>query len=410
MKTNLETSKTLKINLNRITFRTLFAVVFCFSGLLTVVTGFQYRAALASLLVVPSLLLYGIRPNIVNLTYSGLFGVVVLSALINQSSVIQVVLFLRILIFSFLIFYIVQKFVTSRSIVPLIRACVVIAAFQLPVVVLQLFAYDYIPTSWASRVTRQDFVFGTFNFSTDYAMTFFLTLLVAYLLFNHEKNRIIKHKWLVVLWLTFTVIIANAQIVKLFLFIVWGVYLTTHFRLKVLLATTITGLLITGASVWLSNHGILAENVFTFVVRLLPNEERVLSQDSYLASEYSRHAAIVYLLTEGFTLFGDGPSQYYDVFSRTRLRGNTGHFFTFFSEVGSVGWLLSVLIFFFIAFPIRKGKLLISWMRVLMFVGINMLAFTAQVMNDVGVMLTYCLFAKLHLIELARPKSNYLSK
>ena len=70
-----------------------------------------------------------------------------------------------------------------------------------------------------------------------------------------------------------------------------------------------------------------------------------LIEEAFLSGSYGRGAAIAYYLNQDIKWFGDGPSKYFNVFSNIRMRGNTGHIFTFYSEVGLFGWLLSVLIF-----------------------------------------------------------------
>jgi hypothetical protein len=122
----------------------------------------------------------------------------------------------------------------------------------------------------------------------------------------------------------------------------------------------------------------------------------------FLAGRYGRGAAVAYYLNREILWLGDGPSRYYDPLSRVRLLGNWGHAFGFYSEVGVFGWLFSVLFFLLIAFPGQDGKFRLRWVPVLLFLAIQALSFTTQIMNDISIVLAYCIFAKTYLVPLRR--------
>ena len=129
----------------------------------------------------------------------------------------------------------------------------------------------------------------------------------------------------------------------------------------------------------------------------------------YLAGGYARGSAIHYYLTNPILWLGDGPSRYVDPITRTFIRGNYGHIFSFYSEVGLIGWLLSMLIFFQIAFKPAKGFIRFNWITFLMFVAVSILSLTSQIMNDISLVLIYCLIAKTYLIspsKISGPKSS----
>src|SRR4051812_30543520 len=92
----------LRINIAAVTFWVIFVLVFCLSGVLTVVTHQIYRAALMSLLVAPLILYYGFRTNWVFVAYALLTLVVFASAIVNHSSIFQIIEFSRTLVFSYL--------------------------------------------------------------------------------------------------------------------------------------------------------------------------------------------------------------------------------------------------------------------------------------------------------------------
>jgi hypothetical protein len=359
--------------------------------------GFQYRMGLVSALVIPLFLIYGIKIERVSIAYVALTGVVLLSGLYNRSSSREIVLFMRILGFSYLMYRLVEVYIHPDNIARVIRLCVAIAMIQLPIVVLQQLAYDYIPARLKASVIPIDFDFGTFNFKCDASMAFFSTLIVIFLLFDHKRNYIIRRRWVVLFWLTLTVLIANAELVKLILALVWGVYLVRYLSPKVIIYSIAVLLLVVGT---LTLFGIFDE-IWSDFTHSLSGNTRLdsSSEEAFLSGNYGRGAAVAYYLSGDILWLGDGPSKYYDVFSKTRLRGNTGHIFTFYSEVGLLGWLASVLIFSLIAFPGREWRMRVCLVGLLSFVSIQLLSFTTQIMNDVSVVLIYCIMAKSYLIK-----------
>lgn len=383
----------------RIVFYLVFFLVFCFSGLLYVITAHSYRTALVSALVIPLVLLHGIRVDRVFVACLILTVVVGMSALYNQSSLSDFVEFMRVPVFSYLIYYLVEVFIDRTNIAKIVKLCIAVSLIQLPMVLLQWFAFDRLPARWTEEAGITDFGFGTFSYKADYAMAFFLCLLVIFLLFDRDRSHIIRHRWAVALWLTLTILIANAQMVKPIVLLVWGAYLIRHLGVKTLLYVGVASVIIIVMIELLSGYGLLTQEVTLFAKLLVPSGPPDVS--GYLSGSYSRFGALQYFLDRGITLLGDGPSRYFDVFSRTRYVGNAGHFFTFYSEIGLLGWLTSVVILFWMAFPGGKLCLGNGWVRALAFLSVNALTFTSNVMNDISVMLIYCIVLKTYLIPAA---------
>lgn len=385
---------TIKINLKKSLFIVIFFTIFCFSFLLSVLSNFSYRAALVSLLVLPLLLLYGLRFDRVSFAYGILAVLVFLSGMLNRSSVINIFLFLRILVFSYLIYYLVKIALTPELTKKIIKISVWIAMIQLPIILLQWQLFDILPLRLRGPAALEDFASGTFNYKTDYAMAFFITSVIIFLLFEKRRNYFIKNKFYKALWLSVTVLIANSQIMKIAVLLIWLVFILVNFNFKNILIIGVCVILGGIALLLLSNSGLITEDITTFIDRLTSTGD----VDTYLSGGYSRTAALKYLVTDGFTWLGLGPTALSDPITRTLYRGNTGHFFTFFSEIGSLGWLASLLILILIAFPISNGKLKVNWSRILFFAAIFILSFTAQVMNDIAVFLMYCIMCNVNLV------------
>ena len=183
-------------------FYIVLVLVFLLSGLIGMLDIIPYRMAMASFLVLPLFLIHKIRVDRVLISYALLALVVASSALLNHSSPTEMLLFLRTLVFSYLIYFLVNVYVTEKNITSIMRLCVWIGVIQFPIVFLQQQLYDRLPAWLLSGVSKTDFDFGTFNFKGDAPMAFFLILIVVFLLFNRQRRYIIKHRLFVVVWLT----------------------------------------------------------------------------------------------------------------------------------------------------------------------------------------------------------------
>jgi hypothetical protein len=383
-------------------FFAIFYLVFCFSGILTIASGYVYRTAVVSLIASPLILRYGLKWTNVTVAYLTLFSVVLFSALLNNSSLAQLVLFLRVLVFSYLIYYVTSLYLNQRTIEHVLRRCIQVGSIQLPIILVQFYGFDYFPAAWTAQSGRIDFGFGTFNYKTDYALAFFLTLLITFLLFDARRAAIVtSRRWWVISWFTLTVMITNSQMTKIALVMVWMVYFVTHLRFRTLMLTISVVPIVLFTVIVAERTGLLVESPFGFI----NNIQRVMEQvgdanpeERFLRGNYDRAAAVQYYMEQGISWFGDGPSAHTNALTGERTRGNFGHLFTFYSEVGLLGWLLSILVFFFITFQITDGKIHISWIRILIFLSVNILSFTSNIMNDIGVMLSYCIIARYHLL------------
>ena len=383
-------------------FYLVFFVVYCFSGLLTILSlwlGFSYRMGLITVLIVPLVIFFKKRPIIV-LLYLFLTVIVVVSGLFNSSSVLDVLLFMRTLVFSYLIYQLTDVYLKPSNMIRVIRLCITVAMIQFPIIVAQRLAYPYLPTWITRHVVFIDFSFGSFNFKTDAAMVFFITSLITFLLFEQKRSYFVKHYWLVLIWLTLTVLVSNAEVGKIILVFVWASYLLTHFRLRRVLSVILLFcflLAIMGAL------GLLEETWSGFSKQFSNNISTSKSQ-AFISGNYSRGAAIAYYLNRSLLLLGDGPSRYYNALNRSFSLGNHAHILTFYSEIGILGWLTSVAIFLLMAFPLygplRRNSLL-NWS---LFISVQILSLTTQIMSDIGVVLILCIVARCYLIPVRLPE------
>jgi len=401
-------TKSFIINPRKILFYSVFIMVFLLSGIFTLGNFFPYRMGLISLLVFPFVFVYGVKRSHINIAYLALFFVIVISAIYNGSSLLDFFLFSRILIFSFLIYYLVSSYLNQENIVKVVRLCVLIALIQLPIILFQQFIYSYLPDSIMNQISRIDFDFGTFNFKGDSSMAFFLTLIVIFLLFDNKRNHIIKFRWPIVIWLTLTVLIANAEIMKLIIGIIWIIFILGNLSKKTIIYAISA---VTLVLVILGVFGVFNQIWADFSRSLKSNSSiNLASAEKYLTGNYARGSGIAYLMDQDFLWVGDGPSKYYNVLDRTRLRGNTGHLFTFYSEIGFLGLLISFFIFFLIAFPVNRFKVKFNFVNLLMLFTLLLISFTTEIMNDISIVMIFSIMTLSSLIPVRRTFPEEITK
>jgi len=373
---------------NKIIFIVIYLSIFCFGFVISVLSNFNFRAAIISLLVLPLIVLYGLRVDRVFFVLGILALIVVFSGILNNSSISNILLFLRIPVFSYLIYYLVRVSLHSDFTGWVIKTSVWLAIIQLPIILIQWQIFEYLPIRLRGPAHLVDFASGTFVYKTDYAMSFFITMVIIFLLFDKQSSCFINNKFYKVLWLSITVLVANSQMMKIVLLLIWFLYILKNVNIRRLITIIIGFSIVSLTLIFMSKNSLITEDIFKFMYEISKSGDVGI----YISGGYSRTAALRYLLTDGFSWFGDGPNTYYNPIGKVYLRGNMGHSFTFFSETGLIGWFISIFILFLIAFPKKNWKSNINLIGFLFFSSIFILSFTSNVMNDIGVMMAYCIF------------------
>jgi hypothetical protein len=130
---------------------------------------------------------------------------------------------------------------------------------------------------------------------------------------------------------------------------------------------------------------------------------------TFQSGGYGRGAAFAYYLNQDLKWFGDGPSKYYDPVTKGYVLGNTGHILTFYAEVGLLGLVCSYIVFYFMQRS-KRSWLSLSVIDILAIGSIVGLGIVIPVMNDISVVLAYCIFAKQHLIPIQTPAKPVAGK
>jgi len=387
----------MKIPLRQSLFKLIFLLVFCFSGLLSIFSiisrQFNYRNGITvSLLILPLVLLYGFKLDRVTLWHVVLSVVILLSGLVNQSTIQQIIFFLRNVIFSYLIYNLVQLCVNQQNIRQIIKWCVMVALVQLPMILIQKAIYPLLPTAVHQRIYAIDIGTGSFDITNDAGMTFFLVLIIIFLLFDNKRNYFIQRKWLILPWLTLTIFIAEAELLKLVALMVWGIYFLVKFRVKKVFYSLLILIILIGTMAAFGVFNKPIESMLKTIQGSLSVSEN--ATEKFLSGSYARGAALNYYLTRGISLLGDGPSKYLDIYTREKFVGNNGHLLAFYSEVGLLGWLSSVAIFFVASFPKRSKNNRVYWSNLLTFISLMLITITSFVMDNTAVLLIFYIMAR----------------
>lgn len=328
-------------------------------------------------------------------------GITIMSALVNQTPLIQFLAFIRIPLIAYLIYNLVVLYLNSdKRVIKVLRFIYFIAALQLPLIALQRFAYPWLPSRLIYTTTLTDF--GTGTFTSDTAMAFALIGLVVLLLFDKKVRSIIKRRWLLSMWLSVTILFSNSQIQHITIVIVWVLYIFSHLRINsiiigIFLLVCVAGLILLFSQSSLMTYPLLQNTLIKMSAVSQLFEENV-NYDIFLSGGYARGAALSYYINQPVRWIGEGPGSVYDTSTGQRTVGAWGHVFTFYAEVGLVGLLLSFLVLFVLAFPVIIGKssasIRVSWVGVLMFLTVVIVSFVKYPLGDTAIFFSYCLILK----------------
>lgn len=317
---------------------------------------------------------------------------IVLSALSAGASLAQFLMFLRFVVTPFSMYYLVKCFLRPSRGRRLLSICFAIAYIQAPLVILQRLFADEIADWSAFKLYAVDAGFGTF-FVSDPPLCFFLFGLIIFLLFTDEGRRYTHQRYGQAIYLSLTVLLTNAKIAHFMLVALWGYYVVRHLSFS---RWIVVGVLVGGLLYIVASFG-LYETVFANIESGI-EELSAADETAFLEAKYSRAGAIVYYASQPLKLLGDGPSAYFDPSTNEYVLGNMGGFFTFYSEIGSIGLLAGLLVMYKIARHSPYAITPANWLLFLVLVGFTI---TVTPTSDLGMMLVYNIFLNLRALTYA---------
>lgn len=396
------TNRRFSINFVAIVFWTIFALNYLYLNRLMIVASndkFRLGIVVLGLTFLVILVYLKVVKDVVLALILFLFSCVsFLSAWSNNIPWLQFLAFIRIPIIVYLIYNLVRYYLDSNARVErVMRIIYFIAVIQLPVIIFQRFIYPYLPERLILESSLTDFGMGTF--AGDTAMAFALIGLVVLLLFDRNVKRFIKWRWFLAVWLSLTVLFSNSQIQHITIILVWGVYFLSHLQLRNIFIGILSVICVAGLIILLSQSSLMTYPLMQSTLTKLSAVTQIFDDnvdyEKFLSGKHARNAAISYYINQPIKWIGDGPGSAYDTSTGVRSIGGWGHIYTYYAEVGIIGLILSILIFFVIAVPIKIGrstvKLKISWIAVLLFLGINIVTLVKYPLGDTAIMFTYCL-------------------
>lgn len=385
-------------------------LLFLFSGSINYLSNIPYRTAYVSLLPLIIMPFYKIKViNNVTKSLLLLLLIILISAALNNTQPAKVLLYLRYVYVPFSMYYLTDIYLNSKNIERVIKACVIIGIIQFPVVLIQkTFGNILLPYS-TSSISLVDFYFGTFPWSSDVSMSFFLILLILYLLFDHTSDRIVNKKMLCVCIYSITILLSGSDILRFILLFIWVIFIiVTVFQRKGGKTLLIISFIIVIFAVPFLSDKI--QNTALVGYYKLSGFDNVSDKEfmQFTYGRYSRKAAVLYFLEQPLSFFGDGPSTYVDPINRNNIIGISGQFLTFYAEIGILGLIISYLVLY--SMILRSKYKYYSkphpYMNYAYFIVISIISLTHCILSDVTIMLIYNIFLKTHLIDLLQNKSK----
>jgi len=325
--------------------------------------------------------------------YIILFTIIVISAFINGTKSI----FLLLYAFSFaLVPFSIWKFIATRIVdkidfAKLIKLFIFVGIIQLPVLLIQqTFGAQMVMLS-VRPLAPEDVAFGTFFFANDHGLCFFILSMILYLLY--DKNGIVhKRRWFLVIWFSFTIVIANSNISFLLLLIVLVGYIIPRLKPQgFFLALTFS--LMVGISFLLfpSLGSMVIEKYEHIEMKLIATGDNTWddAQTNIEKGMPERSDILMYYQMQEFKYIGDGPYTYFDpLLGKFVLFKNFSQYLWFYNDLGIIG-VISVLIVY-LNFYFANCKLFDYKLYFLILIVVY--AFFANTLSDLSFNIIFALF------------------
>lgn len=312
-------------------------------------------------------------------------------SLINMQGIIKPSIYSLFFIIPLMIYSLFnnRKGMQLYSISQLKRALLFVAVFQLPILLIQLYGYEFFMQFNNSGQTMRDvdFQFGTFFLKNDHALGFFLIANILYV----WSYPVLKNSWqkiMVTIILLINLLLTNSKVGVLFgalalfyIFVNNRKYLLAFFlRLKYLLLFLILTCCLA-----------LVYFEFNFYLDLKAKYNYELSLKWYELGVAAREHIVVVILKEGLLFFGNGAYSYFDI-TRGEFNNMFRHFsqyIWFYYDLGLVGLSL-IMVFFYRMHKLFKQNQ--SSYSNFMILGVVLYSYFTIVTFDISFVLIYFLY------------------
>ena len=274
-----------------------------------------------------------------------------------------------------LVRYIDLDFINLKT---LINTLIII---QLPVLFLQYFLPDYILYS-QKLIAPIDRMFGTFPLSSDHFLSFFLIMNILYI--GTKKSLLTFFDYFIILYSIICISLTNSVTSYLFVIstLVYIFFLRSNIYIKTYSIVISVGILV-----------FLYFNLYEALTLLGKPELFEMTNTKYIAQgNAGRIQTAFYVFTNKLSIFGYGPSSYFNPLSGGfQLNLNFSQLLWFFYDLGVIGVVLviSLISSFLYSFNIEKN------IRIYLFSMILAYSFSSTIFDQVVFMLTINIFVSL---------------
>ena len=277
---------------------------------------------------------------------------IIVSAIINETAIVKVILYSFFSIIPFVITYFFNILISQEV---KIRITVnsllkVIILIQLPLVLLQKYFYDFLIkfNNSSQTIAEFDFMFGSFPIKADHALGFFLISYLLRIIFNLREKKIKKIPWFEIIYISLTILIIESNLTKIVLALLFSYYILIWLYRKI----SVFGLIICGLIFYwglnfvIAKSEVISNEIHHYKYLLSPSESSKAVERGYA----KRPQILVHqICNDKISFFGKGPYDYFDIL--TGKFKNTIHFSQIvwsFNDLGLVGLFIVVLLMYFI--------------------------------------------------------------
>ena len=335
-----------------------------------------------------------------------LFGLlIVFSSIVNGTVVLKTALYMLffLLPLGVYLFFRINKKEGYLSQVYLNKLFFFIACVQLPLMVIQKYAYPLLVQINQSNqgIIEADIMFGSFFLKADHALGLFLLFNVFNILEKNKNKEITRYPFFMFLYLSATIFYSESNVTKLLLliFVIYSIYRLVPKKLKTL--------------------GLVIAFAFSFFFIMQVKElEAVQAEIHFVSNEYNAKKSfrnfqrgiakrpqviITYATHFPLKIVGDGPYSYFDI-----LKGkfkNTQHFSQIIWSYADLG-IIGVILLIGILYRISKSIDVPKHQAVFVFFILLTYAFMTTVFGDIAMMIA--LFGVFKQKTQLSPKNNKL--
>lgn len=229
-------------------------------------------------------------------------------------------------------------------------------------------------------------MFGSFFIRGDHSLGFFLLIYILSIVFKRKQMPIRKTDWLLIAYISLTILIMESNLTKLVLIIVLGYYLFIWLYKKInflgMFIMVFVGYLLFNIALLIPE--INGQYIF-FKNKYTPEESQIAFDKTYAKRP---QIAVVYAVNEELKLIGNGPYDYFDIF--TGKFKQTHHFSQLIWSYNDLG-ILGLLTVIFLALSLIRSLNLNRESALLLSLVFLMYLFMTNVYSDLAMILSLLL-------------------